>query len=727
MAHHGKHHASKGMHHLSTHSHDTHGWVEGITSLKADDGAVELLAEEPERRPAAMSGHASATAAAAARGLAGSAASAGAGKAHTAQAAAAAAPGSPPAASNGAGAGPADGPASGAGGAAGPAPGLVSVTRPEDFEAVLQHALEVMVAEIVGVGEMVLEVGAPLGWGPVGLTTEQLAVCLGRIRDAVEPLEVDSTVVQQRTAQLQTEAGPVDAFTADVLLRRRPGPRGPLEVRVAIIGNVDSGKSTMVGVLTRSMLDDGRGLARSKVFKHHHEEATGRTSSIGQHTLCLDSKGNILNDTLFRTQTCSDYIARASKVMTLVDLAGHERYFRTTAYGLTGHLPDYACLIVGANMGVVGMCKEHLGVALALKVPVFFVVTKVDIAPEHILKQTVQNLASILKKPGVKKKPFLVRSMEDVLLCARNMNTDSLAPIFLTSAVTGKGLDLVRLFYNLLPQRHRWVDKQAELAEFVIDETFGVPGVGTVVAGTVKRGIITPNTMLLLGPDIGDGSFKSASIKSIHYKRLPVGTVVAGQTAALALKKTKRSQVRKGMVLVDERLKPAASWEFDADIAILTHSTTIQPRYQAVIHCEIIRQAARVVAMDRERLRSGDRACVRFRFIQRPEYVTAGTRFVFREGRTKGIGIVVGTEHQPADRIAAAAATGAPDGAGTEGEGPKLAEQPDGLEADRERERALAEVDGVPAPTSPGAVAAAGAAPASPPAAGPGQSVPVKG
>lgn len=60
-----------------------------------------------------------------------------------------------------------------------------------------------------------------------------------------------------------------------------------MEVRVAIIGNVDSGKSTMVGVLTRSMLDDGRGLARSKVFKHGHEEATGRTSSIGQHNLCV--------------------------------------------------------------------------------------------------------------------------------------------------------------------------------------------------------------------------------------------------------------------------------------------------------------------------------------------------------------------------------------------------------------------------------------------------------
>lgn len=110
----------------------------------------------------------------------------------------------------------------------------------------------------------------------------------------------------------------------------------------------------------------------------------------------------------------------------------------------------------------------------------------------------------------------------------------------------GAGLDLVRLFYNLIPQRQKWAERQREYAEFIIDETFGVPGVGTVVAGTVKRGVIGPNTPLLLGPDIGDGSFKPAAIKSIHYKRLPVAQVVAGQTAALALKKVKRSQVGHG-------------------------------------------------------------------------------------------------------------------------------------------------------------------------------------
>lgn len=127
----------------------------------------------------------------------------------------------------------------------------------------------------------------------------------------------------------------------------------------------------------------------------------------------------------------------------------------------------------------------------------------------------------------------------------------------------------------------------------------------------------------------------------------------------------KREQVRKGMVLAHRDLRPAASWEFNADISILTHATTIQPRYQAMIHCEIVRQAARVVAMDRERLRSGDRATVRFRFLQHPEYVTPATRFVFREGRTKGIGVVVGTEAEEAKAAAAEAkAAGAKGGAG---------------------------------------------------------------
>lgn len=75
---------------------------------------------------------------------------------------------------------------------------------------------------------------------------------------------------------------------------------------------------------------------------------------------------------------------------------------------------------------------------------------------------------------------------------------------------------------NVENYRH---DKVKEHAEFIIDETFGVPGVGTVIAGTVKRGVITTNANLMLGPDVGDGTFKSTAIKSIQYKRLPVTRV----------------------------------------------------------------------------------------------------------------------------------------------------------------------------------------------------------
>jgi len=37
-------------------------------------------------------------------------------------------------------------------------------------------------------------------------------------------------------------------------------------------------------------LDDGRGLARSKVFNFSHKQVNGRTSSIGQEIMGFDSK-----------------------------------------------------------------------------------------------------------------------------------------------------------------------------------------------------------------------------------------------------------------------------------------------------------------------------------------------------------------------------------------------------------------------------------------------------
>ena len=49
---------------------------------------------------------------------------------------------------------------------------------------------------------------------------------------------------------------------------------------------------------------------------------------------------------------------------------------------------------VGSNAGIVGMTKEHLGLALALNVPVFVVVTKIDMCPANILQGKCERSAA---------------------------------------------------------------------------------------------------------------------------------------------------------------------------------------------------------------------------------------------------------------------------------------------------------------------------------------------
>lgn len=91
--------------------------------------------------------------------------------------------------------------------------------------------------------------------------------------------------------------------------------------------------------------------------------------------------------------------------------------------------------------------------------------------------------------------------------------------------------------------------------------------------------------------------------------------------------------------MVSKSANPVACLEFEAEILILYHSTTIAEKYQAMVHCGCIRQTASIVGLDRPVLRTGDRARVRFRFLN-PEYLKLGSKILFREGRTKGMGTV---------------------------------------------------------------------------------------
>ena len=109
---------------------------------------------------------------------------------------------------------------------------------------------------------------------------------------------------------------------------------------------------------------------------------------------------------------------RSAKVITFTDLAGHERYLRTTVFGLLSSSPNYCLLMVAANNGLIGMSKEHLGIALALNVPVMVVITKIDMTPPNVLQQTITQLTKILKSAGSRKIPIFIKSQEEVISTA---------------------------------------------------------------------------------------------------------------------------------------------------------------------------------------------------------------------------------------------------------------------------------------------------------------------
>lgn len=62
---------------------------------------------------------------------------------------------------------------------------------------------------------------------------------------------------------------------------------------------MDAGKSTLLGVLTHGELDNGRGFARQKLFRHKHEMESGRTSSVGNDILGFDQEGQVSSSNSF--------------------------------------------------------------------------------------------------------------------------------------------------------------------------------------------------------------------------------------------------------------------------------------------------------------------------------------------------------------------------------------------------------------------------------------------
>jgi elongation factor 1-alpha len=172
-----------------------------------------------------------------------------------------------------------------------------------------------------------------------------------------------------------------------------------------------------------------------------------------------------------------------------------------------------------------------------------------------------------------------------------------------------------------------------------VDRVYKISGTGTVVSGTIKQGKLEPGKELILGPD-PSGDFKKVKAKSIemHYHRLEEAS--AGLMVGIALRGIKHEEIRRGQILCDKEMKPKSVKSFEANILVLNHPTCIASGYEPVVHSQTVAESVKLKLLNKKYLKSGEEGKVRMSFRYKPQFVQVGDRFVFREGKTKGIGTV---------------------------------------------------------------------------------------
>ena len=66
-----------------------------------------------------------------------------------------------------------------------------------------------------------------------------------------------------------------------------------------------------------------------------------------------------------------------------------------------------------------GTTREHLWLAMALEVPIFIVISKVDLCSRTTVERTVQQLERVLKQSCCNKVPMVVGSTDDAVTAAQ--------------------------------------------------------------------------------------------------------------------------------------------------------------------------------------------------------------------------------------------------------------------------------------------------------------------
>lgn len=249
-------------------------------------------------------------------------------------------------------------------------------------------------------------------------------------------------------------------------------------------------------------------------------------------------------------------------VVSIVDVPGHERFIRNMVAGAAG--VDGAVLVVAADDGVMPQTVEHLAILELLGIRRAAVaLTKCDLVDDELAGLAELDIAELLAESGF-----------------------AGAPILRTSARTGLGIDelrdaIARLALQLARagQERAAADAEpdAESSRLAIDRVFVKPGLGTIVTGTLRSGVVTPGDAMEIQP-----GGREVRVRGVQVHGESVERACAGERVAMHLGGVHHTELERGHEVASPGLLEPTR--------VLTVSLrTLQGAHRAIRHRDRIR------------------------------------------------------------------------------------------------------------------------------------------
>lgn len=282
----------------------------------------------------------------------------------------------------------------------------------------------------------------------------------------------------------------------------------------------------------------------------------------------------------------------------LIDVPGHEKFVKNMLAGVAGI--DMVMLIIAADEGVMPQTIEHLHILHLLGIDKgVVVITKADLVDEEWLEMIKEQVAETLAPTTLKD-----------------------APIIVTSAYTGQGLDeLNQCLMDIAEQVQR--KPISGHARLPIDRVFSKTGFGTVITGTLWSGTLSEGQKVELWP-----SGREARIRSIQVHNEKVERALAGQRTAVNLSGIEAQDSPRGGWLAEPGLL-RESFRLDISLRLLDSIKPLAQRARVRVHHGTSEALARVNLLDREELTPGGECYCQLE-LENPLPPLVGDRLIFR-------------------------------------------------------------------------------------------------